>query len=162
MSASLSFPFFTPRVRTALAASCLALLTPFAMAQGVEIKDAWARATVPGQMATGAFMTLTSEKGARLKAVSSPVAAVSEVHEMRMDGDVMKMAALKDGLNLPAGKKVELKPGSFHLMLMDLKAPLQKDSTVPLTLTFVDAKGVETKTELSVPVKTAAPMAHMH
>jgi copper(I)-binding protein len=162
MSTHFSRHFSTPRVRTALAATCLALLSPFVLAQGVEIKNAWARATVPGQMATGAFMTLTSGKGTRLKSVASPVAGVSEVHEMRMDGDVMKMAALKDGLNLPAGKKVELKPGSFHLMLMDLKAPLQKDTMVPLTLTFVDAKGAETKTELNVPVKTAAPMAHMH
>jgi periplasmic copper chaperone A len=81
------------------------------------------------------------------------------VHEMRLEGDIMKMQAVKDGLELPAGKTVELKPGSYHLMLMDLKLPLTKDSSIPLTLVFVDAKGVESKTELKLPVSTMAPMA---
>jgi len=58
---------------------------------------------------------------------------------------------------------VELKPGGYHVMLMDLKAPLKKDTTIPLTLVFKDAKGVESKTELKVPVNAAAPMAeHKH
>lgn len=148
--------------RSLLAAACLVVLSPLALAQSVEIKDAWVRATVPGQKATGAYMTLSAEKGATLKALSSPVAGVAEVHEMRMDGNVMKMSALKDGLNLPAGQKVELKPGSYHLMLMDLKGPVLKDTQIPITLVFVDSKGVESKTEVRVPVKTAAPMASMH
>jgi hypothetical protein len=78
---------------------------------------------------------------------------------MKMDGDVMKMRAVQGGLELPAGKAVELKPGGYHVMLMDLKGQLQKDSTVAVTLVFKDAKGVETKTELSVPVAMAAPGA---
>ncbi len=131
-------------------------------AQGVEVKDAWARATVQGQMATGAFMKLTSKEGSRLVSASSPVAGVTEVHEMKMDNNIMKMSAIP-GLDLPAGKAVELKPGGYHVMLMDLKMPLKKDSTIPLTLVFKDAKGVETKTELKVPVNTAMPMAdHKH
>jgi len=88
--------------------------------------------------------------------VSSPVAGVAEVHEMKMEGDVMKMRALPS-LELPAGKKVEFKPGGYHVMLMDLKAPLAKDSTIPLTLLFKDAKGVESKLELKLPVATTAP-----
>ncbi len=139
-----------------LALSCGALY-----AQTVDIQGAWARATVPGQKATGAFMKLTAKDGTRLVGVSSPVAGVSEVHEMKMDGDVMKMRAVQGGLELPAGKAVELKPGGYHVMLMDLKAPLAKDSTVPLTLVFKDAKGVETKTEVTVPVNTAAPAGGM-
>ena len=149
-------------LRTALIACGMALVSQFALAQTVVVKDAWARATVQGQKATGAFMTLTADKGARLMSISTPVAAVAEVHEMRMDGDVMKMAAVKGGLELPAGKPVELKPGSYHLMLMDLKTPLRKDTSIALTLVLVDAKGVESKTEVSVPVTTGAPMASMH
>jgi copper(I)-binding protein len=84
---------------------------------------------------------------------------VVEVHEMKMDGDIMKMRAVQGGLDLPAGKAVELKPGGYHVMLMDLNAPLPKDSTVPLTLVFKDAKGVESKVELKVPVASVAPGA---
>jgi len=137
----------------------LALSSGALFAQSVDVKDAWARATVPGQKATGAFMKLTAKEGSKLVGVSSPVAGVGEVHEMKMDGDVMKMRALAGGLDLPAGKAVELKPGGYHVMLMDLKSTLQKDTTIPLTLVFKDAKGVETKTELTVPVSMAAPGA---
>lgn len=146
-----------------LCSALLALtLTSAAWAQGVEVKDAWARATVQGQMATGAFMKLTSKEGARLVSVSSPVAGVTEVHEMKMDNNIMKMNAVPS-LDLPAGKAVELKPGGYHVMLMDLKMPLKKDTTIPLTLVFKDSKGVETKTEVKVPVNTMAPMSeHKH
>ena len=137
----------------------LALSSSALFAQTVDVQGAWARATVPGQKATGAFMKITAKDGAKLVSVTSPVAGVAEVHEMKMDGDVMKMRAVAGGLDLPAGKAVELKPGGYHVMLMDLKAPLQKDSTIPMTLTFKDAKGAETKTELTVPVAMAAPGA---
>lgn len=126
-------------------------------AQTVEVKDAWVRTAVAGQKATGAFMKITAKEGAKLVAVSSPVAGVAEVHEMKMEGDVMKMRALTEGLDLPAGKTVELKSGGNHVMLMDLKAPLAKDSTILLTLVFKDAKGVQSKVELKVPVTTVAP-----
>lgn len=127
------------------------------MAQTVEVSNAWARATVQGQKATGAFMTLKSKDGARLVSASSPVAGVTEVHEMKMDGNVMTMRAVEGGLELPAGKAVELKSGGYHVMLMDLKLPLQKDTSVPLTLVFKDAKGKESKTELKVPVSNMPP-----
>lgn len=132
-------------------------LSGTAMAQTVEVSNAWARATVQGQKATGAFMTLTAKADATLVSASSPVAGVAEVHEMKMEGDVMKMRALQGGLVLPAGKAVELKPGGYHVMLMDLKLPVQKDTTIPLTLVFKDAKGVQSKTELKVPVSQTAP-----
>jgi copper(I)-binding protein len=138
-----------------------ALLAGMAHAQSVDVKDAWVRTSVQGQKATGAFMKLTAKDGAKLVAASSPVAGVTEVHEMKMEGDIMKMKAVAGGLDLPAGKTVELKPGSYHLMLMDLKAALPKDSTVPLTLVFKDAKGVQSRLELKVPV-AAAPMASAH
>ncbi len=145
-----------------------ALFAGQAFAQTVDVKDAWARATVQGQKATGAFMTLTSKADTTLVGVSSTVAAVAQVHEMKMDGSVMQMRALTEGLRLPSGKAVELKPGGFHVMLMDLKLPLQKDTTIPVTLRFKDAKGAESTLDIKVPVSTAAPKGdagghqHMH
>lgn len=127
----------------------------------VKVESAWARATVQGQKATGAFMKLTAPQATRLVAVSTPVAGLAEIHEMKMEGSVMQMRAMPV-LDLPANKPVELKPGSYHLMLMDLKAPLAKDSSLSLTLTFKDAKGVETKQQVSVPVATAMPNGHAH
>ncbi len=134
------------------------LIAGSAVAQtaAVKVEGAWARASVPGQMGTGAFMKLTAKDGAKLVGASSPAAGVTEVHEMKMEGDVMKMRAVP-ALDLPAGKAVELKPGGYHVMLLDLKAPLAKDTTVPLTLTFKDAKGAESKLELKVPVAARAP-----
>ncbi len=127
----------------------------------VEVQNAWVRATVKGQMATGAFMTLTAQGDAKLVRASTTAAGVVQVHEMKMDGGVMTMNEVKGGLDLPAGKAVALKPGGYHVMLMDLKAPLLKDTTMPLTLVFKDAKGVESRLDLKVPVAVAAPQAAM-
>lgn len=142
-----------------LLAAIMTLACSALYAQTVDVKDAWVRSTVPGQKGSGAFMKLTAKNGARLVGASSPVAGIAEVHEMKMEGDVMTMRALPV-LDLPAGKTVELKPGGYHLMLMDLKQPLPKDSTVPLTLRFKDAKGAESKLELKLPVSASAPAAH--
>jgi copper(I)-binding protein len=145
------------KLKSFISLSTLALLSLGASAQ-VEVQNAWARATVNGQMATGAFMTLTAKDGSKLVGGSSSAAGVTQVHEMKMDAGVMKMAEVKGGIDLPAGKAVELKPGGYHVMLMDLKAPLVKDSTIPLTLVFKDAKGVESKVELKLPVAASAPV----
>ena len=145
----------TPSLFTLVAAT---LLSTTALAQTVEVKGAWARATVQGQKASGAFMQLTAKDATQLVSVSSPLVGVAEVHEMQMNGDVMKMRAVQGGLELPAGKAVDLKPGGYHVMLMDLKTPLVKDTILPLTLVFKDSKGVEFKTELKVPVRLAAPV----
>ena len=140
-----------------------ALCSSAAFAQNVTVADGWVRATVQGQKATGAFMKLTAKDAAKLVAGSSPAAGVVEIHEMKMDKDVMKMSALPNGLDLPAGQTVELKPGSYHVMLMDLKAPLAADSTVPVTLTFEDAKGQQSSLELKLPVKAMATSSeHKH
>jgi periplasmic copper chaperone A len=147
--------------QVALAALMAVAVSTSAVAQSIEVKDPWVRAAVPGQMGTGAFMKITARDGSRLVSASSPVAGVTEVHEMKMEGNIMKMRALEAGLELPAGKTVELKPGGYHVMLMDLKGPLAKDSTVPLTLVFKDAKGAESRIELKVPVSTA-PVMHKH
>ena len=124
----------------------------------VAVQNAWVRTTVPGQKGTGAFMSLTAKSDLRLVGASSAAAGVTEVHEMKMNGDVMQMRAVS-GVDLPAGKAVALQPGSFHIMLLDLKTALPKNATVPLTLLFKDAKGVQSKVELMLPVATTAPNA---
>ncbi len=130
-----------------------------ALAQSVQVEGAWARATVAGQQASGAFMTLSAPQGATLEGVSSPAAAVAELHEMAMQGDVMRMRPVAT-IALPAGQPVELKPGGLHVMLMGLKAPLVAGSTLPLTLRVRDAKGVQASVELHVPVRALnAPAA---
>ena len=144
------------KIAAMLAGLCIA---GTALAQ-VKVEGGWARATVQGQKATGAFMKLTAPQATRLVAVSTPVAGVAEIHEMKMEGSVMKMRALP-ALDLPANQVVELKPGSYHLMLMDLKAPLTKDASVALTLTFKDAKGVESRQQVNVPVSTSMPQGQM-
>ncbi|MDP9901233.1 copper chaperone PCu(A)C [Variovorax ginsengisoli] len=122
----------------------------------VDVKDAWIRAAVPGQSGTGAFMKLTAPAGARLVGASTPVAGVAEVHEMKMEGDTMRMREVK-GVELPARQTVELKPGGFHLMLMDLKQPITSGKTVPVTLQFEDAKGARSSLVVPVEVRLAAP-----
>ena len=148
--------------RVVLAMVFTAFLSLHAAAQNniadVAVKDAWVRTTVPGQKGTGAFMSLTAKSDLRLVGASSAVAGIAEVHEMSMNGDVMQMRAVA-GVDLPAGKTVALRAGGFHVMLLDLKTALPKNATVPLTLLFKDAKGVESKVELTVPVATTAPNA---
>ena len=124
----------------------------------VKVTGGWVRSTVAGQKGSGAFMKITATEGVRLTGVASPVAGVAEVHEMKMDGDVMKMRAVPV-LELPAGSTVELKPGGYHLMLMDLKQSLTVGSTVPVTLMFRDAKGAERRVEVKLPVAAVAPGA---
>ncbi|MEJ6007354.1 copper chaperone PCu(A)C [Paucibacter sp. AS339] len=122
-----------------LICSALLLASVQAWAQ-VDVSQAWVRATVAQQKATGAFMQLKSQGDARLVEVRSSVAGITEVHEMAMDGSVMKMRAIS-ALDLPAGKAVELKPGGLHVMLMDLKAPIKAGDKVALTLVFEDKAG---------------------
>ena len=150
------------QIKHLIAAALTTLCAISASAQNVTVTDAWARATVQGQKATGAFMKITAKDSAKLVGVSSPVAGVVEIHEMKMDKDVMKMSALPNGLELPAGKAVELKPGGYHVMLMDLKAPLAKDTTIPLTLTVQDAKGMKSTVELKLLVGSQAPAMPSH
>lgn len=118
----------------------------------VRVTAPWVRATVPSQTATGTYMHLVAPKGARLVAVRTDIAARSELHQMEMQGDVMKMRQV-DGIDLPAGKPVNLASGSYHIMLVGLKRRLKEGETVDLTLEIVnDSKQRETMT-VKVPVK---------
>ena len=140
-----------PRV---LALAGLALAAQLAAAQ-TTVTDPWVRGTVPQQQATGAFMQITSAQGGKLVSASSPVAGVVEIHEMAMDGNVMKMRAIP-GLDLPPGKAVDLKPGGYHVMLMGLKQPLKDGETVPLTLVVEGKDGKQEKLDVKAAVRTGA------
>ena len=137
----------------------LALIAAPSLAQ-VAVSDAWVRGTVPGQKATGAFMSLKSPTDAALVSASSPVAGIVEIHEMSLEGGVMKMRAVPK-LALPAGKAVDLKPGGYHVMLMDLKQPLKEGDTVPVTLAFTDKDGKQVTQEVKAQVKALTAPAGM-
>jgi len=131
-------------VHVMLTSVLLALSATTAFAGDIEIKAPWVRGTVAGQTATGAFMEITSKSGASLVGAASPVAGVTEVHEMKMDDGVMKMRAVAR-LDLPAGKPVILGPGGYHVMLVDLKQMITTGDSVPLTLQF---EGTNRKVEM--------------
>ncbi|WP_246184794.1 copper chaperone PCu(A)C [Paracoccus aestuariivivens] len=111
----------------------------------LKISSPFSRATPPGAPVGGGFLTVANGGSAddRLVSASSPAAEKVEIHEMAMEGDVMKMRQLPDGLPIPAGTSVDLKPGGFHLMLMGLKQPLIEGESVPLTLEFEKAGKVD-------------------
>lgn len=142
------------RINRVIVMSSLALAGPWACAQ-TSVKDAWVRATVAQQKATGAFMQLRSVKGGKLISAQSPVAGSVEIHEMAMDGDLMKMRAVA-GVDLPAGTAVELKPGSYHMMMLDLKHQLKEGDNVQLTLVIDANDGKREKVEVTAPVKSLA------
>lgn len=140
------------------ALSCALGLASVASAQ-VTVNDPWVRGTVAQLKATGAFMQLTATEASRLVGVASPVAGTVEIHEMKMDAGVMKMRPIT-GLDLPAGKMVELRPGGYHVMLIDLKQPIAEGATVPLTLTVETKAGKRSTIEVQASVRalgTPAP-----
>ena len=153
-----------PTMNNWTAAAVLAAAAGAAAAQPaapVTATGAWARASVQGQRASGAFVTLTAQEPLTLVGAASPAAGVTEIHEMKMDGDVMRMRPI-DRIELPAGKPVELKPGGLHVMLQELKAPLAAQSSVPLVLTFRTAKGEQRQLSLQVPVSSQPPQGGGH
>lgn len=139
------------RIPRRLAAAVVAFVPALALAQ-VAVSDAWVRGTVEGQRATGAFMKLAPATDQKLVAAASPVAKIVEIHEMSMDGGVMKMRAIPK-LDLPAGRATELKPGGYHVMLMALTRPLAEGETVPITLTLEDAAGKRQSIEVKASVR---------
>ena len=130
----------------------------------VDVKDAWVRATVAQQKSTGAFMQLTARADARVVEARSPIASVTQIHEMAMEKDVMRMREVK-GLPLPAGQTVELKPGGYHVMLLDLKGQVKAGDVVPLTLVLEGKDGQRSTLEVKATARAlggagaAAPAA---
>jgi copper(I)-binding protein len=150
--------------KSIISALLITALSMPAFAQ-VSVTDPWVRATVAQQKATGAFMSITSAQGGRLVEVKSPVAGIIEIHEMKMENDVMKMRAI-DGLDLPAGKPVALGPNGYHVMLIDLKRPMLTGESVPLTL-VVEGKdkkreNIEIKAVVRPLTSNAQKGAHSH
>ena len=120
-------------------------ITKTVTTNAIKIEDAYTRATVPGQQVAGGFMKIENKGVAdQLISASSPVAGEVQLHEMAMDGNVMKMRQVKD-IPVPAGGAVELKPGGLHLMFMNIKSPLNAGETVPVKLKFAKAGEVEVK-----------------
>lgn len=140
----------------ALAAGGLPSPALHAQAPAVAAQNVWARATALHASTGAIYMTLTSPSGDRLTGVSSPAAAKAEVHETRMDGNVMRMRPVEGGLDLPAGKPVALAPGGYHVMLQDLKQPLTRGQTVPLHLTFEHAAPLDVVAEVQ-PIGASGP-----
>jgi copper(I)-binding protein len=131
--------------------AAMLITTPLAWSQ-TTVKDAWVRGTVAQQKASGAFMQITSKQGGKLVEVRTPVAGVAEVHEMSMEGNTMRMRAVP-ALDLPAGQAVELKPGGYHVMLMDLKGTLKGGDSVPLTLVVEGKDGKREIIDVKAPVR---------
>ena len=153
--------FFRPSLR---ALACAALFITAASAQAqVTVKEPWVRGTVANQKATGAFMQLSTTEAVRLVEVKSGVAKIVEVHEMRMEGDRMMMQAVP-GLDLVPGKTLELKPGGYHVMLIDVVKPLNAGDKVPLTLVLEgkDKKRIQVDVSAEVRALNAKPAMQQH
>jgi copper(I)-binding protein len=138
---------------TLLASACTSLCAQ------VVVNDAWVRATVSQQKATGAFMQLTAVRTARLVAVRTTLAASAEMHTMSIDHDVMRMRQVND-IDLPAGVPVVLKPGAFHIMLLGLEKPLAEGQHLPMTLIFEAADRRRFSVDIDAPVRAMTAGSH--
>lgn len=150
-----------PHAAPANAAASDASIVAANQTNGIRAEQPWARATAPRQSVGGVYVTLTSPANDVLLGASSPVARLGEVHEMRMDGTVMQMRTLADGLPLPAGQPVALTPGGYHIMLMDLKQPLKAGQTIPVQLRFRDAPPLDVMVRVA-PVGARGPDMEGH
>lgn len=147
-----------------LAGAAVSALCMTAAAQAqVMVQEPWVRATVAQQNATGAFMRLSSTTGSTLVQADSNVAKHVEIHEMAMENDVMKMRQIP-GIALPAGQQVELKPGGYHIMLIDLSQQVREGDYVPLVLTFEGADGKRETITIDAPARplNSGSIGHGH
>ena len=128
----------------------------------LKIGHPWARATPPSAPSGGGFLTVTNTgtTADRLVSATSPAAGQIQIHEMKMDGTIMRMRELENGLEIPPGATVTLAPGGLHLMMMGLKDPLKEATRVPVTLVFEKAGKIDV--ELQVMALGASPDAHKH
>ena len=144
--------------RLIVVAMLLVSAAAFGQAPNIHAEQPWARATAPQQKVGGAYVTLTSPADDRLMGASSPVAGRTEVHEMTMNGGVMRMREQKDGVALPAGKPVALAPGGYHIMLMDLQKPLTAGQTITVQLRFQHAPPMDLEVKVA-PIGAQGPSA---
>lgn len=152
-----------PTLAALALATQLSAVVPAVAQPSLTVQDPWVRGTVAQQQATGLFARLTSTAGGRLVAARSPVAGTVEIHEMRMDGDIMRMRAVP-ALDLPAGQVVELKPGGYHVMLMGLRQPMKAGDVVPVTLVVEGRDGKREDIEVKAEVRAlgAGPAGKGH
>ena len=137
-----------------LLSAALLGMAAVANAQSITVDDAWVRATVPAQKATGAFLRITvTGANATLVSAASPIAGVTQIHEMEMADGVMRMREKADGIPLQAGEALALKPGGYHIMMMDLKQAVKVGEAVPLTLTVRKADGKQISTTINAEVR---------
>jgi len=148
------------RARAVAAVLVLASSAAAIAADAVSVSNPWVRATVPGQSVAGAYMDITVKANAALVAAESPVAGKVELHTMTMDGGVMKMRAIEK-LELPANTTVSLKPGGYHMMLIDIKRELKAGERVPLKLTVQERKGAKSALQVDAEVRAATGSGHM-
>jgi copper(I)-binding protein len=138
---------------TLAAATLLIVAASFAFAQGasIQVEQPWARATPAGASTGAVYLTITnkSEEMDRLLSASSDVADKLQIHEMKVVNGVMEMREVTGGLPVAANGSLELKPGSYHVMLIGLKKPLKAGETIPLTLDFEKAG----KVSITVPIR---------
>jgi copper(I)-binding protein len=153
------------RAFSRLLAAAVLLAAPSAFAHDykvgdIEIGHPWTRATPPAARVGGGYLTLTNkgQTADRLVGGSSPASGRVEIHTMEVTDGVMKMRELANGLTLSPGETVKLEPGGFHLMLIDLKAPIGEGAKVPVTLRFEHAGSVEV--ELAAGALGAPAMEH--
>ena len=127
------------------------------------VDDAWVRATVAGQPSTGAFMHITASSDSKLVEVQSPAAKTVQIHESKMENDVMSMQQVAS-VALPAGKSVAIVPEGYHVMLIDLVGQIKVGDQVPLTLIVEDSKGVKESIEVKAQARAlnSIPMHHDH
>lgn len=154
--------FISSLFQGARVAGAIAALTFAVSAQAHEYKvgdlqigHPYARSTVPGQPAGGAYLSITNQgkSGDKLISMSSPVAKSTELHTMAMEGNVMKMREVDGNLEIKPGQEIKMQPGNgYHIMLMGLSQPLKAGDKIPLTLTF-EKSG---KVEVSLHVEDAA------
>lgn len=151
-------------VLAALGAPAMAMADDMIMAPVTQdtltITNGFAHATLPNQPVAGGFLTIenTGDTDDRLVAVASDIAGVMQIHTMAMDGDVMVMREMADGVPVPAGETVVLQPGGLHIMFMQLNDALVDGQSVPVTLTFENAGDVAV--DLPIRKKMAAMMDH--
>ena len=149
-------------VLAAIALTCLAVSAcsqpPSAVGPArMQVSEVLCRPTPKGRDVTACYVTLTASQNDRLVSVSTPVAAEGQIHEMKVEGGMMRMAELPEGLPLPAGEAVSLRPGAEHIMLIGLTQPMAEGDQIPLTLTFEKAATLGARAAVRTP-----PMAGPH
>ena len=154
---------FTKNTFVSLLLFCFAL--PVSAQQNASalptISDVWVKATIPGGSVSGAYMHIKSAARVKLIKVESPAAGLIELHESKITNGVMEMKAV-DGVEIPTGKSVTLKPGGMHVMMMKIAKPIIVGDKVPLTLTFMgpDKKSFQVKVDAVAKEKDGGPHQH--